>query len=66
MDFVICWTPDGAEGEAECSRETGGTGQAIRLASRWGVPVVNLARPGALERLAALVEASRAEVGMAR
>lgn len=63
---MICWTPDGAEGEAECGRETGGTGQAIRLASRWGVPVVNLARPGALERLAALVEASRAEVGMAR
>jgi len=38
---VICWTPDGAE--------AGGTGQAIRPASRLGVPVVNLKRPGALE-----------------
>ena len=46
---VICWTPDGAETEAECGRETGGTGQAIRPASRLGVPVVNLKRPGALE-----------------
>lgn len=63
--FVICWTPDGAESEAECGCETGGTGLAIRLASRWGVPVVNLARPGALERLAKLVEASRAGVGVA-
>jgi len=39
--MVVCWTPDGAE--------TGGTGQAIRPASRLGVPVVNLKRPGALE-----------------
>ena len=53
--FVVCWTPDGAESEAECGRETGGTGQAIRLASRWGVPVVNLAREGALERLGEFV-----------
>lgn len=53
--LVICWTPDGAESEAECGLETGGTGQAIRLASRWGVPVVNLKRAGALERIARLV-----------
>ena len=33
-DVVICWTPDGA-GE-------GGTGMAIRLAERHGVPVVDL------------------------
>jgi hypothetical protein len=34
--LVICWTPDGAEHERECGPGTGGTGQAIRLASRWG------------------------------
>lgn len=33
-DVVICWTPDGA-GE-------GGTGMAIRLAERRGIPVVDL------------------------
>ena len=33
-DVVICWTPDG-EGE-------GGTGMAIRLAERHGIPVVDL------------------------
>ncbi len=33
-DVVICWTPDGA-GE-------GGTGMAIRLAERHGIPVVDL------------------------
>ena len=33
-DVVICWTPDGA-GE-------GGTGMAIRLADRHGIPVVDL------------------------
>ena len=33
-DVVICWTPDG-EGE-------GGTGMAIRLAERHGIPIVDL------------------------
>lgn len=42
-DFVICWTPDGARTAAETSQETGGTGQAIRVASAYGVKVYNLA-----------------------
>lgn len=42
VDFVICWTPDGAETEETRSRSTGGTGQAIALASRVGIPVFNL------------------------
>lgn len=58
-DFVVCWTPDGAETEAERSAATGGTGQAIALASRWGVPVFNFARPDAGERLRALVQGVR-------
>lgn len=41
---LICWTPDGAETAAETSRSTGGTGQAIRIADRFDVPVHNLAR----------------------
>lgn len=55
-DFVVCWTPDGAETEAERSAATGGTGQAIALASRWGVPVFNLATLDAGERLLEFVE----------
>lgn len=50
-DFVVCWTPDGAETEAERSKATGGTGQAIALASRWEIPVFNFARRDAGERL---------------
>ncbi len=33
-DLVLCWTPDGGGG--------GGTGMAIRLAERHGIPVVDL------------------------
>lgn len=40
-EFVICWTPDGAE--QTTSAETGGTGQAIRLAKKTDIPVFNLA-----------------------
>lgn len=55
-DFVACWTPDGAENEQERSAATGGTGQAIALASRWGVPVFNFARHDAGERLHAFLK----------
>ncbi len=56
VDFVVCWTPDGCETESARSRSTGGTGQAIALADRWGVPVVNLANgKAALQRLAEIV-----------
>jgi hypothetical protein len=40
---VVCWTPDGSlDG---IGRRVGGTGQALRVAHRNGVPVYNLARP---------------------
>ncbi len=42
--FVICWTPDGAE--TKTTKETGGTGQAIRVANTYNVPVYNLANEG--------------------
>ena len=47
VEFVVCWTPDGAESEEECSRATGGTGMAIRLASRRDIPIFNLYHPEA-------------------
>lgn len=34
-EFVICWTPDAEQG--------GGTGQSIRVASYYGIPVFDLA-----------------------
>jgi hypothetical protein len=42
VDFVICWTQDGCESEAERGRSSGGTGQAIALAARHNIPVFNL------------------------
>lgn len=55
--FVVCWTPDATE--VRTSRQTGGTGMAIRIAFAYGVPVFNLGRPDAGERLAALLNAER-------
>lgn len=49
--FVLCWTPDGAQTQDETSRETGGTGQAIRIADAFDIPVYNLQREENLERL---------------
>lgn len=41
--FVICWTRDGAGG--------GGTGQALRIAKHYGVPIFDLARDADLDRI---------------
>lgn len=43
VDFVVCWTKDG--------RDTGGTGQAIRAAMTYGIPVFNLYHFDALPEL---------------
>jgi hypothetical protein len=37
--FIVCWTPGGAV--------TGGTGQALRIAADYSIPVFNLATDGA-------------------
>jgi hypothetical protein len=57
VDFVLTWTPDGAETAAARTRATGGTGQAIEMASRKGVPIINMANPGWEERLQSLIDA---------
>lgn len=44
--FVVCWTPDGAERGEDTTSKTGGTGQAIRVASAYQVPIFNLKNPG--------------------
>ena len=51
VDFVVCWTPDGAEKASETSRETGGTGMAIKLADKYNIPVFNFKNKNAEKRL---------------
>ena len=43
--FVVCWTPDGVTEGKNTTRATGGTGQTIRLASHFNIPVFNLNNP---------------------
>ncbi len=42
--FVVCWTPDGCTTHAARSKVTGGTGQAISVADKFNIPVINLER----------------------
>jgi hypothetical protein len=46
--FVLCWTLNG--------EVRGGTGQAIRVAREYGVPIYNLADPNVLRRVEGLLE----------
>jgi hypothetical protein len=45
--FVVCWTRDGLGG--------GGTGQAIRIAERYNVPVFDLGLPKNLRKIEGFV-----------
>lgn len=42
--FLVCFTPDGCLNKATRSIKTGGTGQAIAIASERNIPVYNLQR----------------------
>jgi len=61
VSFVLCWTRDGCESEAQRTRDTGGTATAIVLADRWGIPVFNLAKPDGYDRFVAHVLAEDRE-----
>lgn len=54
--FVICWTPDGAITESQCSEATGGTATAIKLADRMSIPVFNLKLPEHAARIDAMLD----------
>lgn len=41
-DFIIAWTKDGIEDGKNRTQLSGGTGQAIDMASRKGIPVINM------------------------
>lgn len=61
--FVLCWTKDGAQTEKEVTRDTGGTGTAIRLASRMGIPVINMFHSDWKERLIAVLGTLKLTIG---
>lgn len=56
-NLLVCWTPDGATSWEHTSEETGGTGQAIRLATAYKVNVVNLYWPESRLLVETLAEA---------
>lgn len=58
VHFVVCYTPDGCESDADRNFDTGGTGQAITLADAWKIPIFNMAKPDALVRLRDFIEAN--------
>jgi O-acetyl-ADP-ribose deacetylase (regulator of RNase III) len=42
VKMVLCSTPDGAYNGEQTTRKTGGTGQAIRIASTYNIPTFNI------------------------
>lgn len=53
--FVICWTKDGCESHLTRTRKTGGTGLAISVASKLGIPIYNLKNEDSYNRLKKLI-----------
>lgn len=51
VEFVVCWTKDGAETLEQTTIYTGGTGHAIRIASTYKIPVFNLYHKDCLMRI---------------
>lgn len=53
VTMVVCWTPDGSlDGSTSTS---GGTGQGLRIAADYGIPVFNLARDEHMDRIGKLL-----------
>lgn len=49
--FVVCWTPFPTEHAFDSSKAIGGTGQALRIAKHYGIPIYNMREPDAIQRL---------------
>ena len=54
--FLVVWTEDGAESSKDRTSRTGFAGHLIAIASAVGVPVFNLQRPDAEQRLGAWLD----------
>lgn len=63
VKFVLCWTADGAQCTEEITRKTGGTGQAIRIATAYKIPVFNLKRKNAVNKLSKLIKKINSDIG---
>ncbi|MFW5962023.1 MAG: hypothetical protein ACOCQR_00225 [bacterium] len=55
-EFLVCWTPDACTSMEDRTQKTGGTGQAIAIASDYGLPIFNLALKEHRERILAFVK----------
>ncbi|AMO43504.1 hypothetical protein [Pseudomonas phage K4] len=53
---IICWTPDGCEDGKNTSKATGGTGGAIRIATHYNIPIVNMTNDKWQSRLNEILE----------
>lgn len=51
VEFVVCYTEDGVEHHSQVTNKSGGTGFAISVASKYGIPVFNLKNENAYSRL---------------
>lgn len=49
--FVVCWTPFPTEDAWDSSLGVGGTGQALRIAHHYNVPIYNLRDTNAIDKL---------------
>lgn len=56
VHFVICWTSDGCESHTTRTNKTGGTGLAISVASKLGIPIFNLKNESSLNRVLKILE----------
>lgn len=43
-DFIVCWTKDAADGDTVPLANSGGTGQAMRIALAYGIKIFNIAQ----------------------
>lgn len=62
VEFVVCWTSDGCESAANITRDTGGTGTAIALASLRRIKVFNLKNQRSVNDLDALLRKKGLEI----
>lgn len=49
--FLVCWTNDGCESALTRKRTTGGTGQAIGIATTYSIPIFNLKNKSCMDDL---------------
>ena len=54
--FVVCYTADGVESGNDTTVESGGTGQALRIATSLNIPIFNLKNKDAYDRVLEFVE----------